>query len=62
MHLHSYNRKVDFLHQVTYEVFNDFIQTMIAHGKKKKKRSTSTTNGVDSAIETFMEFDSDIEF
>ena len=60
---YRYNRKVDFLHQVTYEVYNDFI--LIAHSnkkKKKKKRSESNSSGVDPSIETFIEYDEDMEF
>ena len=58
---YRFGRKVDFLHQVTYEVYNDFI--LIAHSNKKKKKKRSASNsGMDPSIETFIEYDEDMEF
>mmetsp|Transcript_16838 Transcript_16838/g.28504 ORF Transcript_16838/g.28504 Transcript_16838/m.28504 type:complete len:787 (-) Transcript_16838:1067-3427(-) len=56
-----YNRKVDFLHQVVYEVFNDFIQAQL-HSSKKKKRKSKGNGGGDVDIETFHEYDPDLQF
>lgn len=57
-----YNRKVDFLHQVVYEVFNDFIQAQLYSSKKKKRKSKGGGNGGDEDIETFHEYDPDLQF
>lgn len=57
-----YNRKVDFLHQVVYEVFNDFIQAQLYSSKKKKRKSSKGGNGGDVDIETFHEYDPDLQF
>lgn len=58
-----YNRKVDFLHQVVYEVFHDFIQAQLMHSSKKKKRKSSRgSGGGDVDIETFHEYDPDLQF
>ena len=56
-----YNRKVDYLHQVVYEVFNDFVQAQLYSSKKKKKRKSKGSGG-DVDIETFHEFDPDLQF
>eukprot|EP00985_Skeletonema_marinoi_P018518 scaffold10366_cov111-Skeletonema_marinoi.AAC.6 len=56
-----YNRKVDFLHQVVYEVFNDFIQAQL-YSSKKKKRKSKGNGGGDVDIETFHEYDPDLQF
>ena len=56
-----YNRKVDFLHQVVYEVFNDFIQAQL-YSSKKKKRKSKGGGGGDEDIETFHEYDPDLQF
>lgn len=61
-----YNRKVDFLHQVVYEVFNDFIQAQLyASSKNKKKRKSKGgggSSGGDADIDTFHEFDPEMQF
>ena len=57
-----YNRKVDFLHQVVYEVFNDFIQAQLYNSKNKKKRNSSRSAGGDVDIETFHEYDPELQF
>ena len=56
-----YNRKVDFLHQVVYEVFNDFIHAQL-YSSKKKKRKSKGNGGGDVDIETFHEYDPDLQF
>jgi condensin-2 complex subunit H2 len=56
-----YNRKVDYLHQVVYEVFNDFIQAQL-HATSNKKKRKSSSKGADDDIETFLEYDSDMQF
>jgi len=56
-----YNRKVDFLHKVVYEVFHDFIQSTI-NSKKRPSSATKGGGGSDSAIDTFRDFDPEMEF
>lgn len=56
-----YNRKVDFLHQVVYSVFHDFIQSTTASNNinGRKKRSS---HGTARDIEEFHAFDTELEF
>jgi len=62
-----YNRKVDFLHKVVYQVFHEFIQSTINANTNKKNRPSSANNNKgggrsDSAIDAFREYDSEIDF
>ena len=57
-----YNRKVDFLHQVVYEVFNDFIQAQLYSSKKTKRKSKEGSGGGDVDIENFHDYDPELQF
>ena len=46
---------------MVYEVFNDFIQAQL-HSSKKKKRKSKGNGGGDVDIETFHEYDPDLQF
>ena len=61
-----YNRKVDFLHQVVYNVLNEFIQSTAASNSANaaggRKRSSGGAGATDSCIDDFHAFDSELEF
>ncbi|EJK56175.1 hypothetical protein THAOC_23992 [Thalassiosira oceanica] len=55
-----YNRKVDFLHTVVYQVFNEFIST-ISNCSKNKRRPSKGSN-LDADVQEFHEYDEQQEF